>query len=93
MPPDPSSVYEDDLSIPDDECLYRLVTAQNTKFENGVPIRGATNAFQDYPAAKLPEVGAPAVAVSVHLQSKLSETGITATDLAASWEVATESSR
>lgn len=49
MPPDPSSEYEDDLSVDDGDVLYRLVGTGNTKFEDGVAVRGATNAFQDYP--------------------------------------------
>ena len=85
MPPDPSSVYDDDPTIGDDELLYRMVTQQNTKYVDGIAVRGATNAFQDIPPDRLNRVKAPAVAVSVFLQSELGSNGLSADDLVQSW--------
>ncbi len=79
MAPDPSSVYEDDQTIEDDEVLYRLILPSNTKYDGtGKAVRAATNAFQDYPEDRLEDVGVPAVAVSVFLSSvmSLNETSI-----------------
>lgn len=81
MPPDPSSVYLDDPTIGGDELLYRMVKRANTKYEDGVAVRGGANAFQDIPPDSLDRVGAPAVAVSVLLESELSARGVSATDL------------
>lgn len=86
MPPDPSSVYDDDPTIGDDELLYRMVNWRNTKYDQGIAIRGATNAFQDISPDKLERVGAPAVAVSVYLESELSSNGSSAGDLVQSWD-------
>lgn len=47
MPPNPGEVYRDDATIADGELLYRMVTAANTKFEDGIAVRAGTNAFQD----------------------------------------------
>ncbi len=81
MPPDPSSVYADDPSIADDEVLYRVVTSHTTRFTNGDAVQVNSNAFQDYPANRLDEVGTPAVAVSVYLASALEANGLSARDL------------
>ena len=85
MPPDPSSVYEDDQTVTDDELLYRMVTKKNTKFEDGIAVRGGSNAFQDSRSDKLKELMVPAVAVSVYLGSQLRSNGLSATDLAVRW--------
>ena len=85
MPPDPSSVYDDDPTIGDDELLYRMVKRGNTKFYEGVAVRGGTNAFQDIPPDRLEQVRAPAVAVSVFLGSELRSHGWSADDLVQSW--------
>ena len=85
MPPDPSSVYADDPTIGDDEILYRMVSIGNTKYENGTAVRGATNAFQDYPPDRLHETGSPAVAVSVYLDSELRAEGLSVVDLVERW--------
>ncbi|MCQ3807925.1 MAG: hypothetical protein OXB92_05750 [Acidimicrobiaceae bacterium] len=86
VPPDPSSVYDDDPTIGDDELLYRMVTRQNTSYgDDGTAQRGATNAFQDLPSDRLDRVGAPAVAVSVFLDSELRSNGLSADDLVQSW--------
>ncbi len=34
MAPDPSSVYEDDPTVPDDELLYRLILPSNTSYDD-----------------------------------------------------------
>ena len=44
-----------------------------------------TNAFQDRPETDLEELGVPAVAVSVHLESVMRQRGITANDLVQRW--------
>ena len=86
MAVEPGSVYEDDESIPDDEVLYRMILFSNTKWtESGVAERAGTNAFQDRPEADLEELGVPAVAVSVHLESVMRQRGITANDLVQRW--------
>ena len=85
MPPDPSSVYDDDPTIGDHELLYRMVTRQNTKDVDGIAVRGGTNAFQDLPPDRLDRVGAPAVAVSVYLESELRSYGLSADYLVQSW--------
>lgn len=85
MPPDPSSVYDDDPTIGDDELLYRMVTRANTNYENDVAVRGATNAFQDISPDRLDQVGTPAVAVSVFLESELSASGLSSVDLVERW--------
>ena len=85
MPPDPSSVYDDDPTIGDDELLYRMVTRQSTGYVDGIAVRGGTNAFQDLPPDRLDRVGAPAVAVSVFLESELSSNGLSPDDLVQSW--------
>ena len=85
MPPDPSSVYDDDPTIGDDELLYRMVTRQNTGYVDGIAVRGGTNAFQDIPPDRLERVGAPAVAVSVYLESELRSYGLSADYLVQSW--------
>lgn len=85
MPPDPSSVYGDDPTIGNNELLYRMVTKKNTKLVNGSAVRGGTNAFQDYPPDRLSEAGAPAVAVSVYLESELRANGLSVADLAERW--------
>ena len=85
MPPDPSSVYDDDPTIGDDELLYRMVTRQSTGYVDGIAVRGGTNAFQDIPPDKLERVGAPAVAVSVYLESELRSYGLSADYLVQSW--------
>lgn len=88
MAPDPFDVYEDDLSIRDEERLYRLILASNTKFdETGTAERAATNAFQDYPEDRLADVGAPAVAVSVYLESAMIAQGTSPEDLVSRWGV------
>ena len=85
MPPDPSSVYDDDPTIGDDELLYRMVTRQSTGYVDGIAVRGGTNAFQDLPPDRLDRVEAPAVAVSVFLQSELSSNDLSPDDLVQSW--------
>ncbi len=84
MAPDPSSVYEDDSSVPDEEVLYRLIIPSNTSYdEAGQAVRAATNAFQDYPEDRLEDVGVPAVAVSIYLESVMKVRGTTVEDLLA----------
>lgn len=86
MAPDPSEVYSDDASVPDGELLFRMILASNTKFdEQGTALRAGTNAFQDYPESGLGEVGAPAVAVSVYLESALNDHSVEPPDLVARW--------
>ena len=86
MGSDPGEIYEDDLSVPDDEFLYRLIRGSNTKFEGGTATGPQSNAFQDAPSTRLVELGAPAVAVSIYLQSEMSRTGMTPGGLVARWD-------
>lgn len=84
MAPDPSSVYEDDPTVPDDELLYRLILPSNTSYDGaGQAVRAATNAFQDYPEDRLEDAGVPAVAVSVFLDSVMKVNGTTVEHLLA----------
>lgn len=84
MAPDPSSVYEDDSTVPDDELLYRLILPSNTSYDDaGGAVRAATNAFQDYPEDRLEDAGVPAVAVSIFLASVMDANGTTVDDLLA----------
>ena len=85
MPPNPGEVYRDDASIADGELLYRMVTAANTKFENGIAVRAGTNAFQDQRPELLLDLGVPAVAVSVYLESEMTAKGIVVADLLDRW--------
>lgn len=86
MPVDPSKAYSDDRTIPPDELLYRMVTTGMVKFrDDGTVDRLQTNAFQDYPESRLADVGAPAVAMSVMLQSEMVRRGTTVDDLLARW--------
>ena len=83
--PDPGTVYQDDLTVPDSERLYRMISAGNTKWEDDVATRAQTNAFQDRREADLPELGVPAVAVSIYLESDMHANGTTPEDLVARW--------
>ena len=85
MPPYPGEVYVDDATVIDGELLYRMVTAANTKFEGGVAVRAGTNAFQDQRAELLLELGVPAVAVSVYLESEMAARGVVVADLVERW--------
>lgn len=62
-----------------------MITPRSTKYEGGVAVRGATNAFQDTPAERLDVVAAPAVAVSVYLASEMQKNGSSAHDLVNTW--------
>lgn len=83
--PEPGSVYEDDPSIPDDELVFRMINASNTKWVDGVATRAATNAFQDRREEDLEDLGVPAVAVSVYLESEMRVHGTTPADLVERW--------
>ena len=86
MPPDPGTVYQDDSSISDEELVFRMITASNTKWsDEGGAERAATNAFQDRRAEDLAELGVPAVAVSVYIESEMRRRGTSAADLVARW--------
>lgn len=83
MAPDPGTVYVDDLTIQDNERVFRMITASNTKWsEDLLPERAGTNAFQD---RRVEELGVPAVAVSVYLESEMDRHGTSAADLAERW--------
>lgn len=64
-PPEPSSVYADDPAIADDAVLLRVVHPKWVEWEPEPRLK--SEAFQDYPGARLVEVGVPAVAMSVAL--------------------------
>ena len=83
---DPGGIYEDDLSIPDEELLYRLIRAPNTRFESGIATGPQSNAFQDAPALRIAELGVPAVAVSIYLESEMTKTGMTPRGLVDRWD-------
>ena len=85
MAPDPFEAYQDDVSIPDSELLYRMITSGNTKFEAGAAVRPQSNAFQDRRAEELPSLGVPAVAVSVYLESEMTKVSTTPADLVQRW--------
>jgi hypothetical protein len=83
---EPGSVYKDDETIPDDEVIYRMILASNTKWSDaGHAERAGTNAFQDRPEADLQALGVPAVAVSVHLESEMRSRGVSVEDLVERW--------
>lgn len=81
MAAEPGTVYSDDPSIPDSEVLYRVISTAHVEWSSGSPVRVQTNAFQDQPESRLPELGVPATAVSVFLQSEMNTSGRTAADL------------
>jgi hypothetical protein len=64
-----------------------MITKQTTKWseDGSAAIRAATNAFQDYPAAKLGIVGVPAVAVSIYLESEMHKRSQRPSDLVERW--------
>lgn len=88
MPPPPWSVYHDDLLVADNVELLRLVKADKVKWSREDPLvaeRAGSNAFEDYPADRLHEVEAPAVAVSVFRRDCLRARGIDWPDLIDRW--------
>lgn len=86
MPPDPCEVYRDNLFVPGHEILVRVLHPRMVKWgDGGTAERIGKNAFQDYPADRLHEVGAPAVAVSVYLTSCLVANGRTWDDVRLQW--------
>lgn len=81
MAAEPGSVYSDDLSISDDEVLYRVISTAHVAWSGVTPVRVQTNAFQDKPENELLELGVPATAVSVFLHSEMNTSGRTPADL------------
>ena len=84
MSAEPGSVYEDDLSIPDPERLFRMVNNRTVERDHDT-VRATTAAFRDPSASRLQEQGYPAVAVSVFLESEMEKHDITPADLRAQW--------
>ena len=68
--PPPSSVYQDDSSIPDDAVLIRAIHPRWVEWEPALRLK--SEAFQDYPPQRLP-AGVPAVAMSVALLSEIEQ--------------------
>lgn len=85
MAPEPGDVYQDDPSILDNDLLYRMIKAGNTKWVDGVADRAGTNAFQDRPESDLEQLQVPAVAVSIYIGSELAKSGRTPADLVGQW--------
>lgn len=86
MAVEPGNVYQDDQSIPDDEIVYRMIQASNTKWsEIGEALRAGTNAFQDRRPEELEALNVPAVAVSVHLESEMRTQALQPEDLVERW--------
>ncbi|MBA2280897.1 MAG: hypothetical protein H0W25_06630 [Acidimicrobiia bacterium] len=81
MAPEPGSVYSDDASISGDEVLYRVISTGHVVWDGTTPVRVQTNAFQDQNESKLPDLGVPAVAVSVFLHSEVAKSGRTPSEL------------
>lgn len=69
----------------DDDLLYRLIIATNTKWNGDHAARAGSNAFDDVPEDRLAELGAPAVAVSVYIDSVMRQHGATLDDLLDRW--------
>lgn len=84
MSADPGSVYEDDLSIPDSERMFRMVNDRSVHWDNNTA-RATTAAFRDPPERRLSDQGYPAVAVSVFLESEMNRHEIAPDDLRAQW--------
>ncbi len=78
---EPSSVYKDDLTIPDSEILYRLVTPKWVLWEGERAVRPKSNAFQDQHESKTIASGYPAQSLSVFLSSVMEQNGITVDDV------------
>ena len=77
----PGSVYKDDLTIPDEEKLYRIVKHDAIIWKNDTAVRVKSAAFSDQSKAKTIALGYPAVAMSVFLESEMKTLGLEPADL------------
>ena len=77
----PGSAYEDDLTIPNEEKLYRIVKNNAIIWKNDRAVRVKSPAFSDQSKARTIELGYPAVAMSVFLESEMKKLGLGPADL------------
>ena len=68
---DPGEAYDDDLTIPDTEILYRRASPGSFEWHGDELRRVTSFAFQDQSKDKTRAAGYPAVAMSVHLATTL----------------------